>query len=76
MMAPLSLPSSYGQFHDKCCPLARLAFCVDFAAMFGDYTVADTQTKPGALAYFLGGEERVKQVSQMLLFYTRAIIGK
>ena len=40
-----------------------------------DYPVTDAQAQPGPLAHLLGGEEGIEDMPQVLLGYTRAIIG-
>jgi hypothetical protein len=44
--------------------------------VFHDYTVADTQTKSGALTDFFGREERVENPGHNLPLDTASVIGK
>jgi len=64
-----------GQFNKKSGSLTQLALDIYLPAVLVHYSVADTQTKPGPVACFLGGEEWVEYPPQIFRQNTRAVIS-
>ena len=55
-------------------PDSDLAFDVDLPFVLLNNIESQTQTQPGALTYFLGGEERFEYLFQIVLFDTATVI--
>src|ERR671912_492268 len=70
------LAAGNGQANDETRSPPRLALHVDGAAMlFGHYRAGDCQALAGALADFLGGEEGIKNLVQVLCRNAAAVIA-
>ena len=54
---------------------AGRALCPQVSPVLFDYSVAYAEAEPGPLAHFLGREERVEDLLQVLLRDARPVVG-